>query len=95
MIKLIQQIYGFFSKSTHRVFRVSRFFVLYHLSECFPRAMRGLYYFTQLLRCLTHTGVGVSPIQVSVSHPYTLRYLTHRTFRNHLVLRTAFLLCSG
>ena len=32
-------------------------------------------------RYLTHTGVGVSPIQVSVSHPYTLRYLTHRTFR--------------
>ena len=53
------------------------------------------YYFTELLRYLTHTGVGVSPIQVSVSHPYTLRYLTHRTFRNHLVLRTAFLLCSG
>ena len=32
-------------------------------------------------RYLTHTGVGISPIQVSVSHPYTLRYLTHRTFR--------------
>ncbi len=34
----------------------------------------------QLSRCLTHTGVGVSPIQVSVSHPYTQRGLTHRTF---------------
>ena len=62
---------------THRVFRVSRFFVLYHLSECFPRAMSGLYYFTQLLRYLTHTGVGVSPIQVLVSHPYRCWRLTH------------------
>ena len=35
----------------------------------------------QLLRYLTHTGVGVSPIQVSVSHPYTQRGLTHRTIR--------------
>jgi hypothetical protein len=33
------------------------------------------------LRYLTHTGVGVSPIQVLVSHPYTQRGLTHRTFR--------------
>ena len=34
---------------------------------------------SQSLRYLTHTGVGVSPIQVSVSHPYTQRGLTHRT----------------
>ena len=33
-----------------------------------------------LLRYLTHTGVGVSPIQVEVSHPYTQQSLTHRTF---------------
>ena len=51
--------------------------MLYHLSECFPRAMRGLYYFTQLLRYLTHTGVGISPIQVLVSHPYRCWCLTH------------------
>ena len=31
----------------------------------------------QLLRYLTHTGVGISPIQVSVSHPYRYRCLTH------------------
>ena len=36
---------------------------------------------SQSLRCLTHTGVGISPIQVLVSHPYTQRCLTHRTFR--------------
>ena len=35
----------------------------------------------RLSRCLTHTGVGVLPIQVSVSHPYTQWGLTHRTFR--------------
>ena len=33
----------------------------------------------RLSRCLTHTGVGVSPIHVLVSHPYTQRGLTHRT----------------
>ena len=63
MIKLIQQIYGIYPN--------------YHLSECFPRAMRGLYYFTQLLRYLTHTGVGISPIQVLASHPYRCWRLTH------------------
>ncbi len=31
----------------------------------------------QMLRCLTHTGVGVSPIQVLVSHPYRCWCLTH------------------
>ena len=35
---------------------------------------------SQSLRYLTHTGVGVSPIHVLVSHPYTQRGLTHRTF---------------
>ena len=60
-------------------------FVLYHLSECFPRAMRGLYYFTQLLRCLTHTGVGISPIQVLVSHPYRCRCLTHTPYGISLI----------
>ncbi len=34
----------------------------------------------RLSRCLTHTGVGISPIHVLVSHPYTQRGLTHRTF---------------
>ena len=32
----------------------------------------------RLSRYLTHTGVGVSPIHVFVSHPYTQRGLTHR-----------------
>ena len=31
--------------------------------------------------CLTHTGVGISPIQVLASHTYTQWGLTHRTFR--------------
>ena len=31
----------------------------------------------QLLRYLTHTGVGISPIQVSVSHPYRCQCRTH------------------
>ena len=41
----------------------------------------------RLSRCLTHTGVGISPIQVSVSHPYTQRGLTRRcSFTLPLVL---------
>ncbi len=31
----------------------------------------------QMLRCLTHTGVGVSPIQVLASHSYRCLCLTH------------------
>jgi len=34
----------------------------------------------RLSRYLTHTGVGVSPIHVLVSYPYTQRGLTHRVF---------------
>ena len=48
----------------------------------------------QLLRCLTHTGVGILPIQVSVSHPYRCRCLTHRTFRItlHHLTRLSFVI---
>ncbi len=42
---------------------------------------------SQSLRYLTHTGVGVSPIHVFVSHPYTQLGLTHRcSFGPPLVL---------
>ena len=48
----------------------------------------------QLLRCLTHTGVGVSPIHPTAPHPYTQRGLTHRTFRVtlHHLTRLSFVI---
>ena len=48
----------------------------------------------QLLRYLTHTGVGVSPIHPTAPHPYTQRGLTHRTFRVtlHHLTRLSFVI---
>ena len=48
----------------------------------------------QLLRYLTHTGVGVSPIHPTAPHPYTQRGLTHRTFHVtlHHLTRLSFVI---
>jgi hypothetical protein len=67
--------------------------ILFHITHGAPLGLalnlscRSPFARSQSLRCLTHTGVGVSPIQVLVSHPYTQRGLTHRcSFTPPLVL---------
>lgn len=39
---------------------------------------RSMFAPPQMFRCLTQTRLGISPIQVQVSHSYTPRGLTHR-----------------
>ncbi len=58
--------------------------ILFHIAHGAPLGLalnlscRSPFARSQSLRYLTHTGVGVSPIHVFVSHPYTQRGLTHR-----------------